>query len=295
MGFQWSQLSEDGQKVVLHKFEGDFDLPKWSSEQIASRSKEQVSILVLDVETTGLDPSRDQVIEVAIQEFIYDEQNHQPIALGDMYQGFQDPGFALSAEIKELTGITDDDVRGQHLDFPSMQRLFDRAHLVIAHNAGFDRPYLERLMRGQYKDMHWGCSVSQIPWRRMGYPIAKLEVLMAFHGFFVDAHRAIHDVNALTRILLTKKDGEYKYLKSLYERAFSPAHHIQAFGSPFEKKDLLKKRGYRWNAAQKVWHKTLDASQLEDEQAYLAADIYGGQSQARIQTIEAFDRFKKRV
>ena len=42
---------------------------------------------------------------------------------------------------------------------------------------------------------------------------------------------------------------------------------IKATGAPFDVKDDLKVRGYRWNAADRVWKKIIDASQQEDELA----------------------------
>jgi DNA polymerase-3 subunit epsilon len=39
----------------------------------------------------------------------------------------------------------------------------------------------------------------------------------------------------------------------LIESAREPKVRIEAWGSPYEAKDLLKARGYQWDARQKVW------------------------------------------
>jgi DNA polymerase-3 subunit epsilon len=67
-----------------------------------------------------------------------------------------------------------------------------------------------------------------------------------------------------------------------------PAYRLQATNAPFEAKDLLKARAYRWNAEQKVWHTRLvDEAQLTAEFEWLKSAVYGGRS-ARIQ-VEKLD------
>ena len=63
---------------------------------------------------------------------------------------------------------------------------------------------------------------------------------------------------------------------------------LRATGSPFESKDQLKGRGYRWDGDAKVWFCTLaDQAQLDAELAWLKAEVYGRRN-ARVE-IEALD------
>jgi DNA polymerase-3 subunit epsilon len=67
-----------------------------------------------------------------------------------------------------------------------------------------------------------------------------------------------------------------------------PSFKLRATGSPFESKDMLKARGYRWDADAKVWYCTLASQTLLDaELAWLKAEVYGRRS-ARLD-IEAMD------
>jgi DNA polymerase-3 subunit epsilon len=71
---------------------------------------------------------------------------------------------------------------------------------------------------------------------------------------------------------------------------------VKAFGSPFESKDKLKARGYRWDAEAKVWFTAVkSADALEAEAEWLKTQIYGGRS-ARIalETQDAWVQFSSR-
>ena len=67
---------------------------------------------------------------------------------------------------------------------------------------------------------------------------------------FINAHRALNDAEGLLGILLEKlpisTTPAFKALLDTYEEVTAK---ICAVGAPFDKKDLLKQRGYRWNDA----------------------------------------------
>ena len=58
-----------------------------------------------------------------------------------------DSGRPLPAEITHLTGLTDDDVRRERIDVEAAGALIERSGLLVAHNARFDRPVVERVLR----------------------------------------------------------------------------------------------------------------------------------------------------
>ena len=62
----------------------------------------------VDLETTGLDPKQDQIIEIGIQ--IFDSAN-----MMDQFSMLIDPHLdvGIPAHITDLTGITSDDLEGQ--------------------------------------------------------------------------------------------------------------------------------------------------------------------------------------
>lgn len=78
-----------------------------------------------------------------------------------------------------------------------------------------------------------------------------------------------------------------------------PAIRIWAEQSPFELKDSLKRRGYRWNDGSdgrpKSWHIDVCETALDDELTFLRTEIYLRDVERRLQTLTAFTRFSSRV
>ena len=67
-------------------------------------------------------------------------------------------------------------------------------------------------------------------------------------GLFADAHRAIGDCQALLQILSSPFGAEGKpALATLLANARETTIRIFAVDSPFDRKNLLKARGYRWS------------------------------------------------
>lgn len=224
--------------------------------------------LIVDLETTGLNPKTDKIIEIGIILFAVTE-NGKP-AIQTMYSALEDPGEGLSPEIVGLTGITDEMLAGQTIDWTQVNALFAKASIAIAHNAPFDRGFLMQHPAFEARDTHWACSVQHIDWASKGFKSRSLTYLAADHGFVNPfAHRALFDCATTYRVASA-------HLAELIEKSYQKLFLIQAFGARFEVKDLLKKRGYRWNGGEKVWQKTVFEDQLKNERDYLSENIYGG-------------------
>jgi DNA polymerase-3 subunit epsilon len=114
---------------------------------------------VVDVETTGTNSDRDKIIELGICHFEYDRQNGQIYKVLGSWEWFEDPGFPIRPEITNMTGITDEMAADQRIDDSAVSDLLDRVVLVIAHNADFDRRFLERRVP-VFTTKHWRVAVS---------------------------------------------------------------------------------------------------------------------------------------
>ena len=95
--------------------------------------------VALDLETTGLDPQRDGILEIGAVKFRGDE-------VLDTFTSLINPGRPIPPKITELTGITNDTVH----DAPSLWTVlphlssFVRDLPVIGHNVAFDLGFLRR-------------------------------------------------------------------------------------------------------------------------------------------------------
>ncbi|MFS2034665.1 3'-5' exonuclease [Polaromonas sp. CT11-55] len=236
-------------------------------------------VVILDTETTGLDASRDQIMELALLRIQVDTRTGLATGPVQVYDGLRDPGMPVPKVAREITGITDEMLAGQTLDMARVGSLLEGVDLVIAHNAGFDRPFVEGLIPGA-QALNWACSFADIDWTAAGHSSAKLSYLASELGWFYDAHRAEMDCHALLAVLLAGLPGQgVNGLAHLLSTARLPSYRLQATGAPFAAKELLKNRGYRWDSTAKVWHTRLggDAA-LQAECEWLQRDVYGGRA-----------------
>lgn len=175
---------------------------------LAERALETVygfeeEVVILDLETTGFDPSRDAIIEIGAV-----------LARGpevvDRFATFVRPPFGIPHETTQLTGITDEMVAEappiESLIAPLAEFIGDRT--VIAHNASFDRTFLERSGCGPSKIR--GGWVDSLEVVRLGLPRLRshrlADLARAFGLEEGRAHRASDDAEALFgiwRIALT--------------------------------------------------------------------------------------------
>lgn len=250
--------------------------------------------LYVDVETTGLDPARDRIIELGLVAFEFDVDGAIYRILREL-SAFEDPGRPIPAEITRLTGIDDAMVRGTRLPDAELVPWLESAHLVVAHNAGFDRPFLERRLPA-FGDKAWACSAQDVPWREEGFEGRKLEYLAMKQGFVYDGHRATIDCRAGVHLLsLPLPASGRPALDRLLEGARRSDARLWAADSPFETKDALKARGYRWNGEARVWYRDLPREALEDEAAWLHAHVRRHPQGYPFVPINAFLRYSERV
>lgn len=111
--------------------------------------------LDVDVETTGLSTMNDEIIELAMVPFDYGLDDrifeiHQP------FQSFNEPEAPILEEITKITGIDKSMVQGHKIDIEQVDQFISDTDIIIAHNASFDRRFLERL----------SLAVTLVPWTR---------------------------------------------------------------------------------------------------------------------------------
>lgn len=256
--------------------------------------------LCLDTETTGLNFAQDKIIELGIVAFEFDPDTAEIIRIIDQYSGFEDPCFPLSAEITAITGISDDMVRGQLFDEAQIDLIANKANMVIAHNAGFDRKFVEARFPS-FTKLPWACTVNQINWQAERISTRVLEYLLFKFGWFINAHRALDDAEGLLGVLLEQLPvSKIPVFKSLLETYDVETSKISAVGAPFDKKDILKQRGYRWDdgiqSGCKAWWISVPTSLEKSELSWLSDEVYSGGSTDRIEInrINATDRFSVR-
>lgn len=281
-----AKLEASGRYRVLRKLE-----PRAVA---AARAEFPLRGVILDTETTGLGHRTHEIVEIGLIAFSFNAEGDIGEVTG-LYGGLQQPSKPIPADITRITGITDGMVAGQTIDMAAVEALIAPADLVIAHNAGFDRPFCERFSP-IFHGKAWACSHAEIDWASRGYEGTKLGYLLGQSGYFHDGHRAVDDCFALLEVLVSGL-GEGTPFRELYAASQRCRMRIFAENAPFEMKDHLKARGYRWSDGSaglpKCWWTEVPEAVLEDELLFLRTEIYRWRdADPPVRRLTAFDRFR---
>ena len=167
-------------------------------------------LLILDTETTGLNYSRDEIIEfsaVAVEKGI---GSHRIVAEYDQLVSLA-PGSFVPPKIEQLTGISTQDLREKGISKTRVCRdiaeLIAGNTLILAYNAHFDLSFLfymllrdgdPRILKGKDK-----LDLLTVYRDRHEYPHKLCSAIEAYglSGKVVNSHRAIDDVIATVAVM----------------------------------------------------------------------------------------------
>lgn len=173
----------------------------------------------MDVETTGFSCEFDEIVEFAIRLFRYDRGTGRVLGDAAEYCGLREPDCAIRRRASAVHGLTRRDVRGCRLDCARIRALMRQADFVVAHNAEFDRRFLERALPF-FRRATWLCSCREIDWRAKGFESRRLGDLAARHGIEQpNPHRAGSDAEVLLRLLGCRRGRGRTHLYELLRNA----------------------------------------------------------------------------
>lgn len=184
-------------------------------------------IVIFDTETSGLDPEKHQIIELAAMRVERNSAGGYTTTADVMDTFIKLPeGETLPENIVELTGITDEILQSEGVQPAKaasriVKMMQQGPTLMVAHNAQFDACFLRELLRGS--------KVGKIDWLdtltvykdRRAYPHKLANAITAYEldDKVQNSHRAIDDVFAL-----------YEVLKAMDEERDDLATYINLFG-----------------------------------------------------------------
>jgi len=289
------KLSEDKQAVTLYKYNGN-DIKVESNINIENITKDSdyINICFLDLETTGIHKKDDKIIEIALKVIQINKHTGEELKAIAEYESFQDPGIHIPKEATRINNITDDMVKDHEIDWNKVSEIFSISQLFVAHNANFDRAFLDRYLELS-KTKVWACSINDINWIERGFTNMKLELLSHWHGFYYDSHRAMNDVDATIHLVTHPHYKENKPIVELINNARKPQSRIIVkFNYDKELVDLIKSKRYYFNNITKEWNKIISREELESEKKWLAHNIYNGVFAGLLEQITLTDKYKDR-
>ena len=248
--------------------------------------------IVLDVEATGLSIGHDDVIQLALLPFDYEVSSGKILNIlkEDAFDGLREPRIPISKEASLVTGITNEMVINKKIDSKEVEKIINSSDLIVAHNASYDRPMVEQHW-DCFKNISWACTFKSIDWLEEGFSSAKLELLGMIYGWFYDGHDAFNDCEACLALLSETLPKKNKTVFSvLREYAASPSFLIKAIDAPYSKRNILRRRGYKWRPADllngKVWW--TETNDYEEEVKWLNEEIYNREINIPIKMITAW-------
>lgn len=228
-------------------------------------------VAVIDTETTGIDPLNDEIIDLAVVLLEVDADG-EVVGIISAAQALRDPGMPIPEHITRLTGITDAHVRGKSIDLDRLEARLSSADVLVAHNCAFDAAFLGHLLPG-LAGAAWACSASDFDWLEAGLDGRKLQHLLMQIGRFADPHRAMADVISLIHLLMHRLPTGRTVLGILLANAAQTTIRFEATGAPFDRRGLLKARGYRWDARNRVWWCEIAEDACAEEEGWFREHI----------------------
>lgn len=232
--------------------------------QLAGTVGDEVLLLLVDFETTGLDADTCEPVEIGLVQVSYSPSARRITEVIEIISQFEQPKKPISDEITRITGITNEMVKGHSFDESTIERLFNSSKAVVAHNARFDRSFSDARFKN-LSDHVWGCSVKDVDWYGLGFESAKLEYLLLKNGYFYEGHRAAIDCLAMVQLFSLVPDA----LHCILEAAQEVKYKILAKGVSFANKDAVKDRGYHWDGNKRYWWTEVDAANFDSEKDFL--------------------------
>jgi len=208
-------------------------------------------VLLYDCETNGTDPARDEVIEAA--GILWDVGEASTVA------GFSVTYRADTNAAEHINGIRPSLLQRRGTPpadaWRRVQAWMERADVVIAHNAAFDRSFCPQPLQSLRP---WVCTQDDVDWPYAGASRGLVDLLLA-HGLGVShAHRALVDVMNLARLF--ERCSDMGHLPAdLLAKAMREKRRYRAITGRFDPSlnARLKEHGFRWDGDAREWWRRL--------------------------------------
>lgn len=256
-------------------------------------SRPPVVCVIVDSEATSSDPASAIPIELGMLKVGFDPGDPASIVALDSLEMLNDPGIASTEGAQAAHGIAPEELVGKSFDQERVAQFLQGVDYVIAHNARYDRPVLSRAIP-VFDEMRWQCSMKEVDWAGLGISSRALDYLIYKAGYFHAGHRALADCEALLAVLSHQFLEGISPLQSMHEGLADKAWILLCVGAPFETKDAMKQRGYRWNPGDtpgdvpvKCWStpEIIGKPALLDELAWLESEGYKRRAGAAVMAI----------
>jgi len=168
---------------------------------------------IVDIETTGLDPTKDEIIEIGAIRYLADGST-------TTFQRLIKPKNPVPVFIYQLTKITEDELKKADSAKKVLTEFYaflSEEDVIVCHNAEFDMRFLQRHISKSLKKDIQNQSLDTLCPCQIFTPFLKSHALDAMAQYFnieiANAHRAISDAQATGSLLQSIEDFILTYVK----------------------------------------------------------------------------------
>lgn len=204
-------------------------------------------ILFYDTETTGVDSSKDKVIEVAGVLWDIDFS-----AIVSTFSTLMHSESNDALAINHIpVGLLQCAPKAEQV-WQRVSSFFAAADVVVAHNAAFDYEFTPEAVRSKTK---WVCTLDDVTWDRASQNKSLVAIALSYGVAITDAHRALPD--CLTLAKLFERYAELGgNVRDLLAHGLRPKAKVMAVVS-YRDNEKAKANGFRWDAEKKYWWRRL--------------------------------------
>lgn len=222
-------------------------------------------VLIVDVETTGLETQNSQVIEVAA--ILYSVKDKSIV------QQFSTvlPAQANDAErINRIKASLLQEIKEDSITIAVwvLQEMAKKAQAIVAHNAEFDKQWfghlddtknaLPILLNLSDEPLPWLCTCNDFNWPNQTHPGQSLINLAVAHDVGVArVHRAMADCELIAALF-----DRMENLEAMFEEALRPKALFKA-NVTYEERELAKKAGFKWIPKLKSWTRKMSTDDIK--------------------------------
>jgi DNA polymerase-3 subunit epsilon len=209
------------------------------------------TLLILDTETTGLDPTTDSLVEVGAILFSVPHRAvvHQ---VSFLLPCTENPAQHVNGIVPELTTWLPVNAIPLFLD------LARHADAFIAHNAAFDAAFIDPLLTPALHSIPWICTCESIRWPGLRLNPSLTDLALAYGVPVWAAHRALTDCTYLAHVLQRDPKLERHLIQGLKPRRLVIAQ------VSYDQREQAKAAGFRWDPAAKQWSRRCSQSEIDE-------------------------------
>ena len=216
-------------------------------------------VLIIDTETTDLEPENGQVVEVGA--ILYSLRHQTTIQQSSVLLPAKDNPAENINRIKSAALATLSPSVTK-LGMTTILQMARMADVIAAHNADFDRKwfgstasngtFLPNLLGIDGTPLQWVCTCTDFEWPNQTRSGQSLVELALAHGIGVYAnHRALTDCQLLAALF-----DRMENLQTMFERALRPKARFVALVS-YDNRELAKQAGFKWFSDRKAWERVM--------------------------------------